>query len=98
MTTISKNTVPSKFFVLSISEGKAFFHWAFIWIFLANSCFMALWIVGAPPRYGEIMVIALIGLITNKTSVLVRYVYFSAVMLWTTLNCAEVPWLHLKRK
>jgi len=38
-------------------EIIAFFNWLFVWVFLSNFAFMVMWIVGAPPRKQEIVVV-----------------------------------------
>ncbi|GAB5489302.1 MAG: sulfatase-like hydrolase/transferase [Parasphingorhabdus sp.] len=80
------------------TEIRALLTWIFTWVFLSNACFIALWFVGSPPRYGEILVIAILGMIVNRSSFMIRYLYFTAAMLWTTLNfVADVFNLDLPR-
>ncbi len=67
-------------------EIKRFFNWVFIWVFLANVGFMALWFVGAPPRWWEIGVIGFTGLIAKRFPFWARYVSFVAVITYSTLN------------
>ena len=54
---------------LKSDEVRALSTWIFTWVFLANACFMALWFVGSPPRYGEIVVIAFVGMIVTLAPV-----------------------------
>jgi len=68
------------------SNLKKLLNWMAVWLFVANAGFMSLWIVGAPPRYFEIITIALMGLITKSSSYFTRCLFFIAAMVWTTMN------------
>jgi phosphoglycerol transferase MdoB-like AlkP superfamily enzyme len=67
-------------------EIKRFLNWVFIWVLLANAGYMALWFIGAPPRWWEIGVIGFTGLIVKRFPFWARYVSFVAVMIYSTLN------------
>ncbi len=67
-------------------ETKRFLNWALIWVVLANVGFMALWFIGAPPRWWEIGVIGFTGLIAKRFPFWLRYIAFVGVMMYSILN------------
>jgi hypothetical protein len=67
-------------------EAKRFLNWVLIWMLLANIGFMALWFIGAPPRWWEIGVIGFTGLVVKRFSFWLRYAAFIGVMVYSVLN------------
>ncbi len=65
---------------------KRFGNWALIWIALANLPFMAMWFVGAPPRYMEIAIAGFTGLIVKRMPPAVQWIAFTAVMSFSILS------------
>ena len=55
---------------------RKFLNWALIWIGLANVPFMAMWFVGAPPRYFEIAVAGLVGLVMKRMPRIIQWTAF----------------------
>ena len=62
------------------SETVAFINWLFVWVFLINFAFMLMWTVGAPPRYYEIAVVGLVGLLVRRMPYPIQAVAFLASM------------------
>ncbi|VAW01291.1 hypothetical protein MNBD_ALPHA04-1646 [hydrothermal vent metagenome] len=65
---------------------KRFGNWALVWIILANLPFMAMWFVGAPPRYMEIAIAGFTGLIVKRMPPIVQWIAFTAVMSFSILS------------
>ncbi|MEP3225539.1 MAG: sulfatase-like hydrolase/transferase [Parasphingorhabdus sp.] len=67
-------------------ELSRFFNWIFVWIILANAGFMAMWFVGAPPRYLEIGIIGFTGLIVKRFAPWFQWIAFVAVLSYSMLS------------
>lgn len=67
-------------------ELGRFFNWTFVWIILANAGFMAMWFVGAPPRYLDIAVIGFTGLIVKRFAPWVQWATFVGVLGYSILG------------
>lgn len=67
------------------ADLQKFFNWALVWIGLANLPFMAMWFVGAPPRFLEIALAGFAGLIVKRMPRVVQWLTFTAVMLYSVL-------------
>lgn len=63
-----------------------FLNWALIWILLSNIAFMAMWPVGAPPRFIPIALAGFVGLIVKRMPHPVQWLAFVAVMIFSTLS------------
>jgi len=63
-----------------------FLNWALVWIVLANIPFMAMWMVGAPPRAIPIALAGLGGLIVKRMPRAVQWIGFVAVMIYSLLS------------
>ncbi len=68
------------------AELNRFLNWAFVWILLANAGFIAMWFVGAPPRYLEIGIIGFTGLIVKRFAPWVQWLAFVGVMSYSMLS------------
>ncbi|MEO9599853.1 sulfatase-like hydrolase/transferase [Parasphingorhabdus sp.] len=68
------------------SEFKKFLNWALVWVVLANIPFMAMWMVGAPPRTIPIALAGLFGLIVKRMPRAVQWCAFVAVMIFSLLS------------
>ncbi len=68
------------------ADLKRFGNWALIWIALANLPFMAMWFVGAPPRYMEIAIAGFTGLIVKRMPRPIQWIAFTAVMAFSILS------------
>ena len=66
-------------------EVKAFGRWVLVWIVLANLGFVALWFVGAPTRWMEIIIIAVFGYAAKNMPYWIKAPVFCAIMTWTIL-------------
>ncbi len=61
-----------------------FLDWSLVWIVLANLPFMAMWFVGAPPRYMEIAIAGFVGLIVKRMPRVAQWIAFTTIMLFST--------------
>ena len=67
-------------------DFKKFLNWALVWIVLANIPFMAMWLVGAPPRAIPIALAGLVGLIVKRMPRAVQWFAFAGVMIYSLLS------------
>ena len=67
-------------------DFKKFLRWALVWIGLANLPFVAMWFVGAPPRYLAIALAGLVGLIVKRMPAPVQWLAFACVMIYSILS------------
>ncbi|MEJ6593640.1 MAG: hypothetical protein HQ482_12170 [Sphingomonadales bacterium] len=68
------------------TDFKRFLNWALVWIVLANIPFMAMWMVGAPPRTIPIALAGLVGLIVKRMPRAVQWIGFVGVMVYSLLS------------
>ncbi len=68
------------------ADRRRFVYWLLSWVILPNIGFMALWLVGAPPRVLDILVIGFAGLLIKRMGFWFRYGLFLTAMTWTTLR------------
>ncbi|MEM8918493.1 MAG: sulfatase-like hydrolase/transferase [Pseudomonadota bacterium] len=68
------------------ADFRKFANWALVWIGLANIPFMAMWFVGAPPRFMEIAIAGFVGLVVKRMPRLVQWLAFAAVMAYSLLS------------
>ncbi len=68
------------------ADFRKFANWALVWIGLANIPFMAMWFVGAPPRFMEIAIAGFVGLIVKRMPRIVQWLAFTAVMAYSLLS------------
>ncbi|MEL6873874.1 MAG: sulfatase-like hydrolase/transferase [Pseudomonadota bacterium] len=68
------------------ADFRKFANWALVWIGLANIPFMAMWFVGAPPRFMEIAIAGFVGLIVKRMPRVVQWLAFAAVMAYSLLS------------
>ncbi|MEO0439454.1 MAG: sulfatase-like hydrolase/transferase [Pseudomonadota bacterium] len=68
------------------ADFRKFANWALVWIGLANIPFMAMWFVGAPPRFMEIAIAGFVGLIVKRMPRIVQWLAFAAVMAYSLLS------------
>jgi len=67
------------------TDFQKFKDWALVWVLLANLPFMAMWFVGAPPRYLSIALAGFTGLIVKRMPRPVQWIAFTAVMTYAVL-------------
>ncbi len=67
-------------------EFRKFLDWSLVWILLANLPFMAMWFVGAPPRYLEIAVAGFVGLIVKRMPRFVQWLAFATIILLSVFS------------
>jgi hypothetical protein len=60
-------------------------NWCLCWILLPNLPFVVMWIVGAPPRYPEIIVVGIVGLVVRKAPFAWRYAAFAAALAYALI-------------
>lgn len=68
------------------ADFMKFLNWALVWIVLANIPFMAMWMVGAPPRAIPIALAGLVGLIVKRMPRAVQWLAFAGVMIYSLLS------------
>lgn len=68
------------------NEWKQFLNWLLIWIVLANIGFAVMWVVGAPPRWQEIFIVAVVGLTVRRLPIWVRYLAFLAALIYSVFG------------
>lgn len=61
-------------------------NWVLCWIVLPNLAFGAMWVVGGPPRYPEIIATGVVGLVVRRASFAVRYAGFIAALVYSVLS------------
>ena len=61
-------------------------NWLLVWIVLANAGFAMMWLIGAPPRWAEILFIGAMGLVVRERSRAVQIVAFCLAMAWSVLG------------
>ena len=67
-------------------DFRKFLNWALVWIVLANIPFMAMWMVGAPPRAIPIALAGLAGLIVKRMPRAIQWFAFAGVMIYSLLS------------
>jgi Flp pilus assembly pilin Flp len=67
-------------------EGRQLVNWLLVWVALANAGFMPLWLIGAPPRWPEILLTGAVGLVVRHRSRPVRFAAFFAVTSYSLLS------------
>jgi len=67
-------------------DFRKFLNWALVWIVLANIPFMAMWLIGAPPRAIPIALAGLVGLIVKRMPRAVQWIAFAGVMIYSLLS------------
>ena len=67
-------------------ELRALANWLLVWVVLANIGFAAMWVVGAPPRFAEIVAAAAVGLVVRKANFWVKVAAFLAVIAYSVLS------------
>ncbi len=68
------------------ADLKRFLNWSLIWLGLANIPFMAMWFVGAPPRYFEIALAGLVGLVVKRMPRFIQWAAFTGIMAYSILS------------
>ncbi len=63
-----------------------FLNWALVWLVLSNIAFMAMWMVGAPPRAIPIALAGFVGLLAKRMPHVVQWLAFVAVMVFSLLS------------
>jgi hypothetical protein len=61
-------------------------NWLLVWLVIANAAFALMWLIGAPPRWPEIMFIGALGLVVRERSRWVQFAGFCAAMTWSVLG------------
>ncbi len=58
------------------TEWRQFRNWAYAWLLLPNLPFMAMWFIGCPPRAGQILFMAVAGLMVRGAGLPLRIALF----------------------
>ena len=61
-------------------------NWLLVWVVIANAGFALMWLVGAPPRWPEIMFIGATGLVVRERARWIQFVAFCVAMVWSVLG------------
>ena len=61
-------------------------NWLLVWVVLANGGFALLWLIGAPPRWPEILGIGALGLLVRERARWLQFAAFCAGMAWSLLS------------
>jgi len=61
-------------------------NWLLVWVIIANAGFAAMWLIGAPPRWAEIVAIGALGLAVRERPWWVRFTAFCAAMAYSLLS------------
>ena len=61
-------------------------NWLLVWVVLANGGFALLWLIGAPPRWPEIVGIGALGLIVRERARWLQMAAFCVAMTWSLLS------------
>jgi hypothetical protein len=64
----------------------AFITWALGWVLLPNLPFLAMWLVGGPPRVLEIFVTGLVGLLVRRAPFWVQFPVFLALLVASLMS------------
>lgn len=67
-------------------EWRQLIDWVLVWVVLANAGFMPLWLIGAPPRWGEILFTGAIGLAVRRRSRAVRFAGFVVATAYSLIS------------
>lgn len=84
--TIAISAVPPKHAFTVDAEWRRFGNWLLVWVVMTNIGFVALWFVGAPPRFFDIVIAGFVGLIVKRFPFWLRYLSFVGFMIWTVLK------------
>jgi hypothetical protein len=68
------------------AERKPLAVWLLCWILLPNAGFWLLWIVGAPPRYPEILATGVAGLIVRNRAYALKIAVFLIALVYSLLS------------
>lgn len=68
------------------AEWRALKNWLVVWVVLANAGFSLMYLVGAPPRFFEIVMFGVVGLVVRNRSYAIQLTAFLALMLFSTLS------------
>jgi hypothetical protein len=61
-------------------------NWLLVWVVIANAGFALMWLIGAPPRWPEIMFIGATGLVVRERARWVQFAAFCVAMVWSVLG------------
>lgn len=68
------------------AEARAFLNWVACWLVLPNLPFLPITLMGGPPRYPEVVVCGLVGLIARRWNYPVRASMFLALMAYLVIS------------
>lgn len=71
---------------MSAAERSALLRWLTVWILLANVGFAMMYLIGSPPRFTEIMLFAIVGLVVRNRTYAVQCFGFVAAMAYSLLS------------
>jgi hypothetical protein len=62
---------------------RSFENWLLCWLLLPNAAYWLLWMIGAPPRALEILLIGAVGLLVNRAPFPVKFAAFLAIVAFS---------------
>ena len=68
------------------SEWRALKNWLLVWVVLGNAGFALMYFVGAPPRFLEIMMFGIVGLVVRNRAYAIQLVAFLALVAFSILS------------
>ena len=71
---------------IPVKEWRQLLNWLIVWIGLANIAFMALWVVGAPPRVLPVVIAGVTGLLMRRLPFWVQFTAFLATLTFSILS------------
>jgi hypothetical protein len=67
-------------------QWPLFANWLLVWVVIANAGFAAMWIIGAPPRWQEIVVTGIAGLIVRGRAIWLQLATFVAATVFSLFS------------
>ncbi len=67
-------------------DFRKFCDWSLVWVLLVNAPFMAMWFVGAPPRWLEIALAGFTGLIVKRMPRIIQWLAFVGIVTYSLLS------------
>ncbi len=67
-------------------QWRLFANWLLVWIVIANAGFAAMWIIGAPPRWQEIVVMGFAGLIVRARAIWLQMATFVTLTVFSLFS------------
>lgn len=83
---VKTEATSSRFRTAASAEWRALMNWLLVWVVLANTGFAVTYFFGSPPRYAEIVLFGVVGLLVRNKPYWLQCGSFMAVMLYSVLS------------